>query len=49
MTMATVAYNQGTIPKRFWTALRLCRSKGLREANNPKRFQMQNVLSWEDG
>ena len=28
MTMATVAYKQGTILERFWTALRLRRSKG---------------------
>jgi hypothetical protein len=34
MTMATVAYKQGAILERFWTALRLRRSKGTRETNN---------------
>ena len=34
MTMATVAYKQGIILERFWTALRLRRSKGPGEASN---------------
>ena len=39
MTMATVAYKQGTILERFWTALRLRRSKGPRETNNLIKFR----------
>jgi hypothetical protein len=34
MTMATVSYKQGIILERFWTALRLRRSKGSKEASN---------------
>ena len=36
MTMATVAYKLDIILERFWTALRLRRSKGPREARNVK-------------
>ena len=39
MTMATVAYKQGIILERFWTALRLRRSKGPRETNNLIKFR----------
>jgi len=34
MTMATVAYKQGIVHEFFWTALRLRRSKGPKEASN---------------
>jgi hypothetical protein len=34
MIMATVAYKQGFILERLWTALRLRRSKGSRNASN---------------
>jgi len=38
MAMATVAYKQGIILERFWTALRLRRSKGSSEASNLMNF-----------
>jgi hypothetical protein len=49
MTMATVAYKQGTIPERFWKALRLRRSKGLIETNNLIKFRSGGLKrEWTD-
>ena len=47
--MATVAYKQGTILERFWTALRLRRSKGSREASNLMKFRSGGLKrEWTD-
>ena len=44
--MATVAYKQGIILERFWTALRLRRSKGSSETNNLIKFRSGDRV-WE--
>ena len=49
MTMATAAYKQGIILERFWTALRLRRSKGPREANNFMKIRSGGLKrEWTD-